>query len=264
MLNKPVLELNLTRVNPDLKKIKYIAALPGGEAVVNINHRRVVQINKQGQLVRELYECLKCSRIHGLLLLGGNLSVVQQNGTVSVIRLYDGQLLQVYYIPDVGAIYYFGSLYWDPDAIDPDVLLLTDWLKGQVFSYRFSTKHKQVLLTNQSYPFSVSYFFNKNVTWYIVCEREKDYISVYNGTWNRVAVTVDMLTYPHAAIVSPDSTIIVADSSNDRISEFSVDGEFLHHLIDKITRPHSISFSSPHLWVVENWERLYRYKLYEQ
>ena len=74
-----------------------------------INYRMVVQINKEGQLVRELYKCLSCSKFNGLLLLGGNLSIIQQNGAVSVIRLHDGQLLQVYYIPDVGTVVYSGS-----------------------------------------------------------------------------------------------------------------------------------------------------------
>ena len=97
-----------------------------------VNYRMVVQNNK-GQLVRELYKCVTCSKFNGLLLLGGNLSIIQQNGALSVIRLHDGQLLQVYYISDVGAIYYFGSLYWDPDAVDPDVLVQGRGFQLQVF-----------------------------------------------------------------------------------------------------------------------------------
>ena len=262
MLDKPILDLNMTKIDPDLTEIKYVAALPGGEAAMIINYRRVVQINKQGQLVRELYKCLSCSKFHGLLVLGGNLTVLQQNGTVSVIRIHDGQLLQVYYIPDVGAIYYFGSLYWDPDAIDPDVLFLTDWYKGEVFSYRFSTLRKEVLVKNLSHPFSASYFFNKNETFYIICQRERHYLSVYNATWNRVRTIAHVLTYPHAAIVSPDNTVIVADTNNNRVSEFNIDGEFIRNVIT-IPFPNSLSFSYPHLWVVENWHRLYKYKLYE-
>ena len=254
----------MSSVNPELQKVKYVAALPGGEAAVIINYRRVVIINKEGQLVRELYKCLTCSKFNGLLLLGGNLSIIQQNGTVSVIRLHDGQLLQVYHIPDVGAIYYFGSLYWDPDVIDPDVLLLTDWYKGEVFSYWFSTLQKTVLVTDLSNPFSVSYFFKKNQTFYIVCERDKYYLTVYNATWNPVRTIGNVLTYPHAAIVSPDNTIIVADTYYNKVSEFTSDGKFLRLLTDEIVQPGSISFRYPHLWIVGNSNDLYRYKLYEQ
>ena len=37
------------------------------------------------------------------------------------------------------------------------------------------------------------------------------------------------LSYPHASIISPDN-ILVCDTYSNRISEYTVDGQFLRHL----------------------------------
>ena len=265
-----MLVLNITLANPELNKIKHVAALPGGGAVVNINYRKVVQVDSNGHTVKDLYNCVTCSRIHGLLVQGENLRVIHQNGNIDVIRIQDGKFLQTYYIPEVGAIYQYGTQYWDTDEADPDLLLLTDWIKKEVFSYRFSTNNKQVHIKELSLPFSVSYFFNSNSTWYIVCDRSGHSVYLYDSNWNLVRTvegygsTYGKLVSPHTAMASPKNTIIVADTYNYRISEFSIQGEFLRHVLTDVNLPNSISVSYTHIFVVANWTSLYSYKLYEK
>ena len=75
------------------------------------------------------------------------------------------------------------------------------------------------------------------------------------------------LDYPLAAVVSEEETIIVSDFTEHRVSEFSLNGTFLRHLLvesDFIDWPRSMSYYYPHLWLTHGkyYDTLYRYKLY--
>ena len=73
----------------------------------------------------------------------------------------------------------------------------------------------------------------------------------------------DQLNNPEAAIELPQGTVIVADRVNDRVSEFSIEGHFIRHILNQQgMHPSAISFAYPYLWVVENFEIPYRFKLY--
>ena len=104
---KPVLEpLNGTR---DTWKIKRLAALPGGQAIlynyVEENEtRQVLKVNNQGEVITEMYRCVLCGEIQGTIVLGSKLYVCHNNGTLVQIRLTDGTVLNVYHIPNVGDV----------------------------------------------------------------------------------------------------------------------------------------------------------------
>ena len=275
-LIKAVLDLDVTAVNSQITSPWRVAALPGGEAAVVNEYSEVVKINKTGQTIKELYSC-SCdlsNHINGLLLLGYNLYVTHKNGTIVEIQPHTGQLLDVYHIPDVGYIHHHGSLWSDPSKIpNTDILLLTDSVKGEVFSYNLTSRHKEVQLRGLSGPRSVSYSFSGNDTSYIVCERDHNMISIYNSNWNFVSSFGNYgksdgdLDYPYAAIISSNDSLSVSDSHNHRISVFTTDGVFLYHLLtqsDGINYPFALSYYKPYLWVVDlGNNQLYRYRLFE-
>ena len=271
-LNKPVLDLDVTAVNNQVYYPQRVAALLGGEAAVVNDRYQVVKINKTGQTIKELYNCQYCNYIRGLLLLGSNLYVTHNNGTIVEIQPHTGQLLNVYDIPGVYYINHYGSLWSDPSKIpNTDILLLPDHNKGEVFSYNLPSRHKQVHLTGLSYPTSVCYSFYNNSTHYIVCQHNRHTISIYNSSWDLVSSVGGCcrgdgdLYNPHAAIMSYNNTILVSDNYNYRISVFTIDGVFLYHLLtqsDGINNPLAISYYKPYLWVVNNY-KLYRYRLFK-
>ena len=235
IINKPILNLNMTAVNHQVNQPWRIAALNGGEAaVVNVGNL-VVRINKAGQTIKELYSC-RCdssNAIWGLLLLGSNLYVPHKNGSIVEIRPHTGQLLDVYNVSDVGRLNYFGSLWSEPSKIpNTEILLLTDSSKGEVFSYNLTSGHKHVHLRGLSGPRTVSYSFSANYTSYIVCETEHYVINIYNSSWKLLISfggyrkSDGELHDPHAAIFSYNNTILVSDTFNNRISEFTTDGMF--------------------------------------
>ena len=285
-LEKPSLDLNTTRTTPELSSVSYVAALPGGEAVVtnyNRNNRteEVLKLDSQGKVTQVIYSCVRCPLIRGLLILGDLLYIVHINGTVLETGVSDGRSLNVYTIPDVIWVIHTGSLYSNPDRIpDKQTLLLCDNIKGEVFTFKPSTGQKQVRITGLRRPLSVSYYFHNHSVYYIVCEagtaRNNLHVLIYNKRWHRIRTIrrEDLQEkqgngiYYQSAIVSDEDTIITSDKINHRVSEFSFNGTFLHDLLvrsDGIYWPQYMSYYYPHLWLVHGGYphgRVYRYNLY--
>ena len=279
-LKKPSLDLNTTITTPGLSSVDRVAALPGGEAVVynyidNNKTRQVLRLDSQGKIKNNIYSCVGCNYIEGLLVLGDYLYIIHHNGRVIKTQFSNGGVLNVTTIPDVGWIYHTGSLYSNPDRIpDKQTLLLCDLNKHEVFTFKPSTRQKKVRITGLRYPRSVSYLIYNNTMYYIVCEYGNHRITVYNNTWDRIrsigkwGFNDGELNNPQSAIVSDEDTIIISDYGNHRISEFSFNGTFLHHLLvrsDGIYRPWSMSYYYPHLWITHGsypHYKLYRYNLY--
>ena len=265
-------ELDVTAVNNQIKVKRFIGALPSGGAAIVNNGSQVFKINSQGQTVAELYDCNLCKNIFGLVLLGINLYVIHSNGTVVEIQSLTGQLLEVYSVTDVIRIRHYGTLWSDPSKIpNTDILLLPDNSKGEVFSYSLTSKVKEVKVVGLKKPKSVTYFFSKNAVFYIVCQYWASVsINVYNSSWHLLYAfggngSADGNLYkPYGVIVSSNNSIIVSDRGNHRISVFTIDGEFLHHIpIAGIQKPYALSYFKPNLWVRYKTERyiLLKYRL---
>ena len=204
-----------------------------------------------------------------MLVLGDYLYITHQNGTVIKTQVSDGRIMNVTTIPDVRYVTHTGSLYSKPEKIpDKQTLLLCDRYKDELFTFKPSTGQKKVRITGLRNPRSVSYLFYNNTVYYIVCEELGHRITVYNNMWDLTRTIGGSnggeLNHPLSAIVSDKDTIIISDNFNHRISEFSFNGTFLHHLLDRsdgIYSPSSMSYFYPHLWLRHGY-KLYRYNLY--
>ena len=282
-LEKLSLGLDTTKTAPELSSAFYVAALPGGGAVAknyisNNGTDEVLRLDSQGKVTQVIYSCVGCpSYITGLLILGDLLYIVHLNGTVLETGVSDGRSLNVYAIPDVSFVIHTGSLYSKPDRIpDKQTLLLCDFFKGEVFTFKPSTGQKQVRITGLRDPTSVSYYFYNHNVYYIVSEAGTSMINVgvhiYNKRWHRIRTIrrggsddeQGGPSLPQSAIVSDEDTIITSDQFNHRVSEFSFNGTFLRDLLvrsDGINYPRSMSYYYPYLWLVHKGE-LYRYNMY--
>ena len=300
LISRPILELaNVSTGKDQVTLISAVAALPRGEAVVYfsgiyitykpggiingtvqwldiINYVHWVdKINQEGRDAQEL--CRLAARNSketgtGLLVLGDMLYITQKdNGTLIKLHLLRNDVLEVDNIPDVKEVVNFGSLFFDPAQIpDKDLLLLADRAKHEIFTYKFSTKHKEVRIRNLYHPKSVSYIFDNNSTYYLVCDLQQ--VSLYNITWGLVRIIGKAgsgdgeLNDPTSAIGLPDCSIVIADGGNNRLSQFTVQGKFVRHLLlesDGITKPSALSFFYPHLWVINDSKNLQRFRLFE-
>ena len=298
----PNLILKLNNVSKGISQathISAVAALPAGEAVVSYSGIHITQnrggiengtvqwrditkfvhwvdkINKEGKHQEEFcrFEARSSKEIGtSLLILGHMLYVTQKDtGTLIKLHLHWNDVLEVENIPDVKEVVNFGSLFFDPAQIpDKDLLLLADRTKHEIFTYKISTKHKEVHIRNLSFPKSVSYIFDNNSTYYLVCDFQQ--VSLYNITWGLVRIIGKAgsgdgeLNDPTSAIVLPAGSVIIADGGNNRLSQFTVQGKFVRHLLlesDGITKPSALSFFYPHLWVVNDGKKIQRYRLFE-
>ena len=221
-------------------QIYYVAAIPDGQAIfVDLENRRgnfiVQKLDKQGNRRRWLKKC-KC-KMGGILAVGDEVFLVHDYSVTKYIyKTWAGG--RYYLISHNGSMRNTGSLASDPSMIpDPDQLLLVD--KQNVFTYKLSTKEKTIRLGGlMSNPSSVSYaVYEKNII-YIACMTSAHRIEIFDAKWNRTGIiggygsSDGQLKQPHAAIVSSYNTIIVADYDNNRLSEFTMEGQFVRQVLN--------------------------------
>ena len=264
-----------------MARIRRVAALPYG-GVFFINEVRsndtdqVWRVNVTGQVIQHVYQCVGCY-LYGLLVLNNNLYVIHGNGTLLEFDINNTNTVQVYQVPNVTVTVHYGSLSYHPSVIThPDLLLLPDNLKGEIFSYNVTSKHKQVHLTGLDSPYSVSFMTYNSHLYYVVCLLVANQVRVYNSTWSWYQTLGGWgygdgwLYGPLSAIGLPDGSVIICDFYNNRVSLFNIKGRFIRHLLtrsDGLYRPLAMSISLPYLWLID-YQRstgihgVYRYKLY--
>ena len=287
----PVLDLNLTDVNPQMTGIGFVAALPDGGAFVynyvsSNDTDQVWRVNVTGQVIQHVHQCVRCffnqsgtlyPAITGLLVLNNNLYVIHYNGTLLEFDINNTNTVQVYQVPDVWFMNHLGSLSYHPSVIThPDLLLLADLDKGEIFSYNVTSKNKQVHLTGLYGPTSVSFMTYNSHLYYLVCEFGHHQVRVYNSTWSLYKTLGGtsgsgdgQLDRPYSAIGLPGGSVIISDTGNTRVSLFNIGGRIVRHLLtrsDGLSEPQAMSISLPYLWLRDyggsGIYRLYRYKLY--
>ena len=263
-----------------MTEIWRVAALPDGGAFVNNYVRsnrthQVWRVNVTGQVIQHVYQCVRCY-IGGLLVLNNNLYDIYWNGTLIEIDINNTTTVQVYQVPDVRWMIHRGSLSYHPSVIThPDLLLLADEIKGEIFSYNVTSKNKQVHLTGLSGPLSVSFMTYNSHLYYIVCVYWNHQVHVYNSSWSLYKTLGGkgsgdgQLNGPQSAIGLPDGSVIISDSYNKRVSLFNIHGRFIRHILtqsDGLSEPYDMSICLPYLWLIDyqgsDIYRLYRYKLY--
>ena len=258
------------------KRAAFVAALSDGEAFVTNNIRsndthQVWRVNVRGQIIQLVHQCVGCNFITGLLVLNHNLYVIHNQGLLKQININNINTVQVYQVPGVRRMVHYGSLSYHPSDIrHPDLLLLADLFKGEIFSYNVTSKNKQVHLTGLRGPSSVSFMTYNSQLYYVICEYSRYHVHVYTSTWGLYATLGGrgtgngQLGRPCSAIGLPDGSVTIIDMVNNRLCLFTIQGKFVRHILtrsDGIYRPEAMSISLPYLWL-RDYYRLYRYKLY--
>ena len=278
----------MTVVNPQMTEIRRVAALPDGGAFVynyvsSNDTSQVWRVNVTGQVIQHVHQCVWCD-VKGLLVLNNNLYVIYSNGRLVQININNTNTKQLYQVPDVWYMVHSGSLSYHPSVIThPDLLLLADITKGEIFSYNVTSENKQVHLTGLSLPTSVSFMTYNSHLYYVVCEAGRHQVLVYNSTWGLYKTPggyvsgEGQLQLPQSAIGLPDGSVIIAHSANYRVSLFNIQGRFIRHILtrsDGLSGPEGMSISLPYLYLtdrlvffsngtyLDSFFYLYRYKLY--
>ena len=248
-----------------------MTALADGQAAVLIkNNDTVVRVNKEGVIVNNLYTG---SDIRGLLVQGSLLFVLHLNGTIVKMQPEDGVVLKVYN-SGIGYLLNLGSHHTDLCDIDQNVLLLPSFNGGKVYTYNISSQTLKLRVTNLNRPNSVTAGCVDGSVVYVVNQKHAHEVRVYNASWSLISSLGShgtgngQLDYPRAAVISDQLSIFVADYLNFRVSMFTLDGQFVKHIIiydvpyyESQDYPKSLSIRGHYLWVATNNGRLTRYIL---
>ena len=249
------MKLDYRSSNPDLGYLYNM--LPLQDGTVLVYHRKddkyhVIRLSDRGDVIRKLITTDK--DIRGFILMSNNeCLILHKDGSLQRVRIEDGLVLgSGYKVPDVGTL-------WDGIRIDDDQVLLVDRYKDEVITYNMKTRNKHVVIDKLRSPTSVDKAVTDQGVFYIVNEYGTHTVRAYNDRWRLVRSiggqgdSDGCLNRPDAARVLPDNTIIVADCYNHRISRFTLQGDFINHVIkqsDGIWKPDRLAVQYPYVWVV--------------
>ena len=251
-MDPPVLKLDVRECNPDLRDLYNMLPLQDGTVMVHYkdDKRHVIRLSDRGKVIRNMITTDK--DIRGFILMSNNECLILHHDSLQRVRIEDGQVLgSGYKVPDV-------ELLWDGIRIDDDQVLLVDYNKGQIFIYDIKTRNKHVVIDKLKHPTSVDKAVTDQGVFYIVNEWGARTVRVYNDRWRLVTSIGGQrgedgrLDYPQSARVLPDNTIIVSDYNNHRISRFTIQGDFIDHVIKLshgISYPISLAVQYPYVWV---------------
>ena len=248
------MKLDVRQCNPDLGRLYNMLPLQDGTVLVN-NYKddkdHVTRLSDRGDVIWNLITTDKY--IAGFILMSNNeCLILHEDGSLQHIRIEDGKVLgSGYKVPNVGGL-------WDGIRIDDDQVLLLDRDKGQIFIYDLKTRNKHVIIDKLRAPTSVDKAVTDQGVFYIVNEELAHTVRVYNDRWGLVRSIGGKggedgrLDRPDAARVLPDNTIIVTDYGNHRISRFTIQGDFINHVIkqsDGMRNPTRLVVQYPYVWV---------------
>ena len=265
-IDPPVLKLDVRQCNPVLGSLYNTSMLPLQDDTVLVCHEKdnkhhVSRLSDRGDVIRNLIthdtgifaQLFSDKNITGIILMSEDeCLVLHQYGRLQRVRIEDGQVLgSGYKVPKVEYLN-------DGIRIDDDQVLLVDKDKGEVITYNLKTRNKHVVIDKLRVPTSVDKAVTDQGVFYIVSEQLAHTIRVYNDRW-RLVTSIGgrggddgRLNNPQTARVLPDNTIIVIDYSNHRISRFTIQGDFIDHVIkqsDGIRYPTRLAVQYPYVWV---------------
>ena len=243
-LNRAVMIIDVRAKNPTLsKKSKMtVLALPDGGALVS-NNTVAIRLSHTGSIITTLY--MTETYITGFIYLSPeHVLILQKTGVITKVSLQDGKKLDQYKVNVESLV--------DGIAVQ-DFLLLVDYHGGQIVRFGLLHKTKQILVRGLERPTSVGRTVQDGKIVYLVCEYNTNRVILYDSKWNlKKSFGQLLLRNPESVLILPSNTILVTDSDNHRVTEFTLDGRYCRHVLNKadgIETPIRISFGFPNLWV---------------
>ena len=267
-MDPPILKLDVGQCNPDLGGLYNMLPLQDGTVLVHQykdTKHHVIRLSDRAEVIRDLITTDK--DIRGFILMSNNeCLILHDDGSLQSVRIEDGQVLgSGYKVPDVKWLY-------DGIRIDDDQVLMVDYNKGEVITFDMKTRNKHVVIDKLRRPTSVDKAVTDQGVFYIVNDWEADTVRVYNDRWRLVTSiggqgdSDGRLNRPDAARVLLDNTVLVTDYYNNRISRFTIQGDFIDHVIkqsDGIRYPTRLAVQYPYVWVAYGDYPDYNLKCYQ-
>ena len=212
--------------------------------------QHVIRLNERGGVVARYYPERKGEMVNGVSVYDNRIYIVQDKAITVISQRY-GQDTVVYKpdVPDINKIL----------VVDKSTIFISDFNKpGNVYKYNTESNQTEVVVKDLKGPFYMSMINTLQGPRYIVTEHSKHRINVYDQRWNllntiggRQGSGEGEFNFPRATAVT-ECGLLVADNSNNRISHYSLEGQFLGHVITEQDglnyNPAGIAYRYPYLW----------------
>ena len=268
-LNVPVLTLKREQFcsNPVLLRKRYVLKweVNGEQGLEFTEPSQIIAINTESALVVDRRKGLQHIDTHGRLIKSFHYNVYS--------AAFDESINLIYIVPYSANMIYKTSLHNDTWKMafdlpkDPcyilvqnDSLVACHWNDASLIFYTVNicdVKLKlRISLQNPQYISKIS----SNNMEHIIVTGENGPIHVYTDEGSPVSKIGakgrkdGQLLNPKATAVTTSGHILVADHGNDRISEFTLDGTFIRHVLtseDGLRSPCGLAYCEPYLWVTE-------------
>ena len=211
----------------------------------------VIRLNERGEVVAQTYPEMKGEGVYGVSVYDNRIYIVQSKAITVISQRYGEDT--VVYKPDVSRIYKIL-------VVDKSTIFISDWYNpgGKVYKYNSESNQTEVVVKDLKDPYYMSVMYTLQGPRYIVNEDNKDRMNIYDQRWNllntigRYGSGEGEFDCPHATAVT-ECGLLVADLNNYRISHYSLEGQFLGHVITEQDgldyNPTGIAYRYPYLWV---------------
>ena len=218
------------------------------------NPEHVVRLNREREVVARYYPKVKGQCVRGLSVHANRIYIVQQKA-ITVISHKHGEKTLVYEpdIPNIDKII----------VIDKSTIIISDYkFPGKVYKYNIESNQTEAVLRDLNEPFYMSVMYTLQGPRYILTEYGEHRINIYDQRWH-ILKTIGgckgsgegEFDCPRATAVT-ECGLLVADAENKRISHYSLEGNFLGHVITEQDglnyNPYGIAYKNPFLWVCGN------------
>ena len=232
-----------------------MVALPGDRAIAaywDVDKANVTMIDSFGMATGKPYTLRTYSQVTGLIHYHPWVYIIEKDGFITKISEdLNSDTASVVREKSDGYIH-------PGDVIQEDVILLINRREGTVFTYNMKTKKEEIKITGLNDPVHVFRCDMDGQPVYVVTKGGGGcHIKIYNSDWNlmrefgRRGRGDGELWYPECTVILPNGDLLVADTGNNRISQFKQDVVFVKHLITGLDEPTWMSFRDSMLWVVD-------------
>ena len=215
--------------------------------------QHVIRLNEGGGVVARYYPEMKGERVNGVSVYGNRIYIVQDKA-ITVISQRHGEDTVVYK-PDVS------SRIHKILVVDKSTIFISDlyYTGGKVYKYNTESNQTEMVVKDMKGQYYMSVMNTLLGPRYILTEYNIDRINIYDQRWNllntiggRQGSGEGEFKDPHATAVT-ECGLLVADYGNCTISHYSLEGQFLGHIVTRQDgldyNPTGIAYRYPYLWV---------------
>ena len=213
--------------------------------------QHVIRLNERGGVVAQYYPEMKGEGVNGVSVYDNMIYLVQDKAITVISQRH--RMETAVYKPDVPNI---NKIL----VVDRSTIFISDYKNpGKVYKYNTESNQTEVVVKDLNKPYYMSMMYTLQGPRYIVTEFNKHSINIYDQTWNFLNMIGGSrgsgegeFDRPYATAVT-ESGLLVADCSNSRISHYSLEGQFLGHVITRQDgldyKPRGIAYRYPYLLV---------------